>query len=217
MSGVRLLVIDDDEMVRESLALVLRDRGFDVMTVSEFDRPTVERAAAEHRPQVVLLDYHLDDDTSEELIAPLSSTGVPVLMLTGSTDPEILGACLDLGAVGILKKRQPIDELVRAVDLAVDGLAPQRPQERDELLAVSRESRARRAEALAPFDALSARERSVLEGLLDGLSAEEIAARDYVSLATVRTQIRAVLTKLDVTSQLAAVARARRAGWTPSA
>ena len=69
---------------------------------------------------------------------------------------------------------------------------------------------------MAPFADLTPREASVLGGMLDGLSAEQIAERDFVSLATVRTQIQSVLRKLGVTSQLAAVAAARRAGWRPA-
>lgn len=210
---VRILLVDDDQIVREALVVALRGHGLDVTAVTAFDLDTLLGVVRDTQPHVILLDFHLDDSTSAELIGPLVATGVTVLMLTGAADPEILGSCLDLGAAGIILKRQPLDELVRAIDLAVEGLAPQRPAERDDLIAESRQRRKAREEALAPFDELTARERSVLDGLLDGLSAEEIAARDYVSLATVRTQIRAVLTKLDVTSQLAAVARARRAGW----
>jgi DNA-binding NarL/FixJ family response regulator len=68
--------------------------------------------------------------------------------------------------------------------------------------------------ALSPFERLTARERKVLAALVEGLSAEEIAESHFVSLTTVRSQIRAVLQKLGVRSQLAAVAYANRVGWT---
>lgn len=61
---------------------------------------------------------------------------------------------------------------------------------------------------------LTARERAVLVAMVDGMSAEEIAAAHYVTVATIRTQIRAVLSKLGVKSQLAAVAYANRVMWT---
>lgn len=211
--GVRILLVDDDQLVREALLLTLKGHGIDAHAVTAFDVDTVLAAVDEHRPAVVLLDYHLEETNSAPLIRPILASGPAVLMLTGESSAEVLGSCLELGAVGTILKRQPLDELVRAIELAVEGLAPQRPQERDDLIAASRSRRAEQEALLAPFQALSARERSVLTGLMDGLSAEEIASRDYVSLATVRTQIRAVLTKLDVTSQLAAVACARRAGW----
>jgi DNA-binding NarL/FixJ family response regulator len=82
------------------------------------------------------------------------------------------------------------------------------------------EMRARRAslhDAQSPFDRLSRREQCVLAALVDGMSAEEIADAHYVSLATVRSQIRGILQKLGVRSQLAAVVHANRVGWTPAA
>src|SRR5207244_2497116 len=65
----------------------------------------------------------------------------------------------------------------------------------------------------APFEALSARERDVLRQIVEGHQAAAIAKASFVSLATVRTQIRSILLKLDVTSQVAAVAMARQGGW----
>ena len=75
-----------------------------------------------------------------------------------------------------------------------------------------RESRARRAK-LAPFDVLTEREKYVLSELMDGHCADEIARRASVSISTVRSQIKAILQKLGVNSQLAVAALARQAGW----
>jgi DNA-binding NarL/FixJ family response regulator len=66
---------------------------------------------------------------------------------------------------------------------------------------------------LAPFEELSAREREVLGALLDGKTANAIATTSFVSISTVRSQIRSVLQKLNVNSQLEAVAAATRCGW----
>jgi len=81
-----------------------------------------------------------------------------------------------------------------------------------EAMAATREAAARRAR-LAPFAQLSCREAAVLVEMMEGLSADEIAAKHFVSTSTVRTQIRGILKKLGVSSQLAAVARAYQAGW----
>jgi two-component system nitrate/nitrite response regulator NarL len=70
---------------------------------------------------------------------------------------------------------------------------------------------------LAPFEQLTVREHEVLLALTLGHSAEEIAEAHYVSITTVRSHIRSILTKLGVNSQLAAVALAVRAGWTARA
>ena len=85
--------------------------------------------------------------------------------------------------------------------------------ERRSLLQATKAARAREAVLAEPFERLSSRETQVLQALADGRSVAEIARDWVVSEATVRTQVRAVLTKLGVTSQLAAVAAARRAGW----
>ena len=66
---------------------------------------------------------------------------------------------------------------------------------------------------LEKYERLTTREREVLQGLVNGQNAEEIATASFVSLTTVRTQIRAIFTKLEVGSQLAAVALAVRSNW----
>ena len=81
------------------------------------------------------------------------------------------------------------------------------------MLASLRMHRELERERLRPLDRLTAREREVLSDLVCGLAANEIAERRFVSLTTVRTHIRAILRKLDVNSQLAAVALARRSDW----
>jgi len=78
-----------------------------------------------------------------------------------------------------------------------------------------REHRAAERARLAPFERLTTRERIVLGALMDGASAEEIAKSSFVSLATVRSQIRSILEKLSVHSQVAAVALAHRLRWDP--
>ena len=87
---------------------------------------------------------------------------------------------------------------------------------REAMLDELRIERASLRRALSPFEQLTIREREVLAALVDGLSADEIAETQYVALTTVRSQIRSVLQKLGVRSQLAAVAHANRVGWKPA-
>jgi DNA-binding NarL/FixJ family response regulator len=211
-----VLVVDDDVIVREALAIALRRHGYEVVTVDDLAEDAVVAAGTAARPDVVLLDHFLGVGIGRDLIKPLvDATGATILLLTGADDPEVLGASLEAGASGTLLKRQPMQDLLDSIALAVDGHTVQRPEERESLIAAARLTREERAQALAPFDDLTPREASVLTGMVDGLSAEQIAERDFVSLATVRTQIQAVLRKLGVSTQLAAVAAARRTGWRP--
>jgi DNA-binding NarL/FixJ family response regulator len=212
--GTKLVIVDDDVIVREALAMALAGHGFDVVALEDLAPEAVVAAASEAAPQVVLLDYHLGSGNGRDLIAPLvEATGATVLLLTSSDDPEVLGTSLEAGAAGTLQKRQALQDLLDSIVLAAAGHTVQRPQERDDLIAAAHARQDERERLLAPFEELSRREASVLDGLVEGLSAEQIAERDFVSLPTVRTQIQAVLRKLGVTSQLAAVAEARRAGW----
>jgi DNA-binding NarL/FixJ family response regulator len=212
-----VFVVDDDVIVRESLAIALGAHGYEVVAPTDLEADAIVAAASQAAPDVVLLDHFLGTGLGHDLIRPLvDATGAAVLLLTGSDDPEVLGSSLEQGAAGTLLKRQPMQDLLDSIALALAGHTVQRPEERDSLIASARSSRREREEALAPFADLTPREASVLGGMLDGLSAEQIAERDFVSLATVRTQIQSVLRKLGVTSQLAAVAAARRAGWRPA-
>jgi DNA-binding CsgD family transcriptional regulator len=118
--------------------------------------------------------------------------------------PALLDAVVRLGARPVLDADQPFPDLVTALDGALRAAGPG-----DGRQSLARALRWRLAEARL-CAALTAREQEVLGSLAEGLAAAEIAAASHVSLATVRSQIRAVLAKLGVSSQLAAVALARR-------
>ena len=136
-------------------------------------------------------------------------------MLTASTDPLLLASALEAGAHDVLPKTAPFPRLLAGIQQVLGGGSPDVENRRQDIL---RDARAARMEAdrrLAPFLALTPREQEVLGMLMDGLQAAAIAEASYVSLATVRSQIRSILTKLGVSSQLAAVSMAIQAGWTP--
>jgi DNA-binding NarL/FixJ family response regulator len=118
--------------------------------------------------------------------------------------------------VGFLSKRVPFEELLTTVLNVVAHKTVLSASGRYQLMAELRLARASSSQDLAPFKALTPREAAVLDALAQGHRAEAIAAAAVVSVATVRSQIRAVLAKLCVTSQLEAVALAWRVGWFPS-
>jgi DNA-binding NarL/FixJ family response regulator len=136
-----------------------------------------------------------------------------VVVLTGVTDEAALAECLEAGAYGLARKSEPFDRLVEKVAAAARGEAVTPPHERFAMLDHLRVHRREERERFAPFEELTPREAEVLAGLTQGMQAEVIARDAYVSVATVRSQIRSILRKLDVNSQLAAVALARETGW----
>jgi DNA-binding NarL/FixJ family response regulator len=212
----RVLIVEDHALVAISLQLALSARGWIVETT---DGPTADHIIEQaHRfgPRSVLLDIRLGPSVGcgIDLIAPLRATGTEVVMLTAETDPAVLASTLEAGAAGWIGKHASLDEVEAALGDVRDGVPLIGCNVREALLDDLRAHRARHRDAFSPFEQLTQREGEVLAALVDGLSAEEIAETRYVALTTVRSQIRAVLRKLGVNSQLAAVARANRVGWT---
>lgn len=215
----RILIVEDHELLAQSLTLALRADGFEVQTVSQLTPEAVLEQAEAFGPGVVLLDLDLGDDVGSALplIGPLRKLGALVLMVTGVTDRARLGECVSAGAIGVVAKSAPFEHLVESVKEAAELGTLLSPHEREELLAEMRRQHADKEARLSRFERLTQREAEVLAGLLDGKSAEVLAKEAFVSLATVRSQIRTLLQKLGVHSQLGAVALARQAEWQPPA
>lgn len=212
---VHLLIVEDHELLAGTLALALRQEGLDVHTAMGPTAGAVVDLARELAPALVLLDLDLGPPLGDglDLVPDLIATGARVVMVTGVTDKARLGACLEAGASGVVSKAAGFERLITAVQHAAAGRPVMADDDRLALLAETRAQRRAEDARLAPFRSLTPREQAVLTRLMAGESAETIASRSYVSLATVRSQIRAVLLKLGVNSQLAAVALARDAGW----
>ena len=213
----RILIVEDHDLLAQSLTFALRADGFEVQTAKELTADSVQGHAEEFRPDVVLLDLDLGDDAGSALplIRPLRDLGALVVMVTGVSDRARLGECVDAGAIGVVAKSAPFDHLVESVKEAAELGSLLSDHERWELLAEMRRQHAEEEARIARFSRLTAREQHVLAGLCDGKSAETIANEAYVSLATVRSQIRTILQKLGVHNQLGAVALANRANWQP--
>lgn len=215
MTAGRLLIVDDHELLAQSLAWSLRAETYDVAVVVPANAEDIYRAVAETTPDVVLLDLELHAGIGDSLplIGPLRDRGTLVVMLTGITDRVRLAECLEAGAAGLLSKAMSFDELVNAVREVVELGSLVSAHRRADLMAELRGQRSDRSRRFAPFERLTPREQEVLVALIQGRSAEVIAKEAYVSIATVRSQIRAVLQKLNVNSQLAAVALAHASDW----
>lgn len=212
-TSTRVLIVDDHDMFAESLLLALDVAGFRVQRAPSLDPEVVLATGAD--VDVVLLDLQFDRDgtTSLPLVDPLRAAGATIVMVTGVDEPSRLGECLEAGACSVVNKSEPLEMLIHATREAAAGRSVNPGATRAALLQALREQRAEfglRTERLAR---LTPAESEVLLALCEGLNAEAIAERRVVSIRTVRSQIESILTKLDVGSQIGAVAIANRAGW----
>lgn len=213
-SDIQVLILEDHQLLSASLAAALQAEGYPVVAPDLADRPGLLAYITKERPRVALLDLDLGSfGSGEELLPSLVESGCRVLIVSANTDAAVTGRCLEAGAWGWVPKSASFEQLLDSILLAASGRPVLTEADRDRLLRSWRERRQAVAETFEPFWRLTSREAAVLEMLQAGKSVDRIASESFVSEATVRTQVRAILTKLGVNSQLEAVAKAARAGW----
>jgi two-component system nitrate/nitrite response regulator NarL len=200
------------------MTLALGAQGYDVRRVQVPDNPATPAilvtAIARQRPVVVLLDLDLGTfGDGIRLIDPISSTGAQVVVVTGSGDRARWGAALQAGARTVLSKTQLLHDVVATVRRISAGLPVMDREERRELIAEWTRHQGERDGLRTRLDQLTIRECEVLGHLMKGQAVRQIAEHGAVSEATVRTQVKSILAKLEVTSQLAAVGMANEIGW----
>lgn len=212
-----VLIVDDHELVATSVMLSLQAEGVQAQWCAARGAAEILAVAAGMRPGLALLDLDLGRDAAGTrvdgvpLVAPLVGRGWRVLIMSGSADRSRIGAALAAGALGSIPKRAPFPRLLGAVREGLGGGLVMARDRREALIAYAGERAARHHEVTARLGRLTHREREVLTELGHGKRAQTIADEFDVSLSTVRTQIRAILTKLEVGSQLEAVALYRSA------
>ena len=214
MSGrVRVLVADDQALVREGLVTLLESVPEIHPVAAASDGEEAVRLAARHRPDVVLMDLRMPKldgvEATRRIRAELPDTEV-VVLTTHADEASILEA-LSAGARGYLTKDAGIAEISRAVLAAANHLTLLDPVVHSRLLAAASGGAAARASASAPPpakalpDDLTPREAEVLRLIAQGLSNREIAASLVVSEATVKTHINHVLRKIGARDRAQAV------------
>lgn len=214
--AVRVLIVEDHVLIAQSLKTALGAEGFCVALGDLDGRLRLLRNVEEFGPDLVVLDLDLGASlgSGETLVPELSRSGARVLVLTGSGDRVRFGTALEAGAVDVISKSEPFDRLLGAVIAAARGDSTMAETEKHRLLGEMKLARQQRRALRQTFEQLTNRERQVLLALADGSCVSQIAEAWVVSEATVRSQVRGVLTKLGVSSQLEAVALAHRSGWT---
>ncbi|MCW2780157.1 MAG: degU 1 [Marmoricola sp.] len=212
----RVTLVDDHELFAEALDVALTLEGHQVHRVSTDDHALSPGRLCEvilrSRPSVVLLDLNLGASANgASVVQPLTQAGIAVVVVTGSIDRARWGEVLSYGARTVLPKSAPLNTILATIRLIGEGRRVLPPDERDRLLACFHEERGLVQHSRARLDSLTIREREILEHLIDGKQVREIARGSFVSEATVRTQVKSILAKMGVSSQLAAVSMAHAA------
>jgi DNA-binding NarL/FixJ family response regulator len=212
---LRVLLVDDHVLLSETLAVALRAEGLQARLADLRSREDLIASVVADPPDLVLLDLELGPPIGDgsTLVRPFVQAGARVVVVSASRRRAQVGTAVEQGAVGYLDKSVPYHELLTAVLDAAHGRPVMTPDQRQVLLQDLWAARQDEAAAREPFERLTTREQQVLRELGNGKSVGSIASEWFVSEATVRTQVRGVLMKLGVTSQLEAVALALRAGW----
>ncbi|MFE6967839.1 response regulator [Isoptericola sp. NPDC057653] len=219
MNGTtRVVLVDDDPLVRSGLTLILGGDPDLEVVASASDGMEALAVVARERPDVVLMDIRmprLDGIEATRRLRDLRDLrDVRVIVLTTFDADDMIVEALRAGAAGFLLKDTPPARLVEAVRAAAAGEPTLSPRVAEQLIAAVTDRSApdgRRA-AAARLDALTDREREVALAVARGLSNADIAGELYMSVPTVKTHVSRILTKLDAANRVQAAIVVHDAG-----
>lgn len=208
---IRVMVVDDHEMVAQGLARMIDDEpDLELVGVAGTVAEAVSCAQREV-PDVVLMDYRLPDGDGASATASVRAPHpqIKVVILTGEGSEDILMRSIECGAVGMISKARPGEDVVAAIRAASRGDSILRLDELAGLLGrISKKSG-------GDGGVLSERELEVLRLLAKAKSTDAIAAELFLSVHTVRNHISNILSKLGAHSKLEAVIMGMRLGLLP--
>ena len=215
---IRVLLVDDDALVRSGLRMMLSGH---VEIVGEADDGREALAAVDrHRPDVVLMDIRMPHVDGIEATRLLRAQPTPpeVIVLTTFDADELVLRALRAGAAGFLLKDTPPAEIVRAIEHVHAGegmLSPTVTRRLIALVAGDGDAAERQRAARAKLDALSAREREVACAVGRGAANAEIAAELHMSVATVKAHVSRLLVKLEVDNRVQVALLVQDTGSSP--
>jgi len=213
---IRVLVVDDDALVRAGLSMLLAGAG-DIEIVGEAtDGREVAQAVAELEPDVVLMDIRMpgmDGLAATELLRARDDAPEVIVLTTFEADDYVLRA-LRAGASGFLVKDTPPADIVRAVRAVAAGEPMLSPTITRRLIGhvTDSEGGKRQRHAREQLDRLTEREREVAVAIGQGKSNAEISRELYMSVATVKAHVSRVLEKLQLNSRVQIALLAHDAG-----
>ncbi|MER7548141.1 response regulator transcription factor [Spirillospora sp. NPDC127506] len=218
MAGVtrplRVLIVDDDALVRAGLSMMLDGTGGITVAGEAADGDEVPAAADAHAPDVVLMDLRMprvDGITATRRLRARASPPEVIVLTTFDSDENILHA-LRAGASGFLLKDTPPAQIVDAVRRVAAGDPMLSPRITRRLMDRAATEAGAHQRARAALARLSPRENEVVLAIARGRSNADIAAELFMSVATVKAHVSSVLTKLDLDNRTQIALLAHDAG-----
>jgi len=210
---IRVLLVDDQELIRTALSMVMADiEDVEVVGEAATGKDAV-RLAGELAPDVVVMDIRMPGMDGIEATRRITATqsDVRVVVLTTFDDDAYVYGALRAGAAGFLVKDMALDDIIGAVRVVAAGDALIAPSVTRRLIH-DFASRPEPAVGRRELKAITDREREVLTLVGSGLSNAEIAAELCISVATAKTYLTRLLTKLDARDRVQLVIMAYEAG-----
>ena len=204
MSTIKVLIVDDHQVVREGLRWILElDEGIKVVGEAQNGGEAISKAVS-LLPDVVIMDLKMPEmdgiTTTRELKQRLPS--VNILMLTLYAE-DFVKQAIEAGASGYLLKDSDCEQITRAVHQVYGGLCPIAPSlTRDLVTEFNKLSQVSRASLLTE------RQEEILRLVSEGMGSREIGSRLFISLATVKREMRQIFNKLEVNDRPQAVSEA---------
>jgi DNA-binding NarL/FixJ family response regulator len=205
---IRIVVVDDHTLFRRGLVGLLDEmEGFQVIGEASNGQDALSIIAAQN-PDIVLLDVNMPEMSGIATLAALRKQGVvsPVLMLTISQHEEDLIGAIRAGANGYLLKNAEPETLRQTIKQVVAGNSVLAPEVTEQVFRLVRSGQ------FDPINLLTGREVEVLRYLSQGLTTAHTGSEMFISENTVKTHIRHILEKLEVSNRAEAVARATQLG-----
>ncbi|MEE6170134.1 MULTISPECIES: response regulator transcription factor [unclassified Mycolicibacterium] len=204
---VRVLVGDDHPLYRDGVVRALTNSGRTEVVSAVGDGTAALAGIREHQPDVALLDYHMPGIDGIAVTHAVIRDRLPtrVLLLSASTEGEVVYRAIQDGAAGYLSKAADRDDIVAAVIACARGENVLPPE-----LVTTLAAQVHRQASGDDTPALSGREREILQLIADGKSVPEMASELFLAPTTVKTHIRRLYEKLGVSDRGAAVAVAMR-------
>jgi DNA-binding NarL/FixJ family response regulator len=204
-----VLLADDHGAIRAGLRIMLEAQGIRVVGEAA-DGDVAVRNAAALRPDVVLMDLRMPGRDGVSATREIVNRGLgDVLVLTSFDEDELVLGAIRAGAVGFLLKTVDAPTLVQAVRSVAAGEGALDPRVTRRALAAAAQSAVAPIPSAPGRDELTSREQEVLDGILQGWSNAQLAARLQISVPTVKTHVSNVLTKLGARSRSHAAALVR--------